>query len=224
MEQRQRIIDAHRKLILQIRQLEKEITAMRMAGNPQWQKLDDERSRIQRQVEPLIEEYWKWIPLVVLSQCPFCKEDLLQSFDVYDLNGFWWMDRTQRETAKGKACSHFCLLTGALNFNELTVSDGIFECHPGPDKPFVIPRILEMPSMIAVVKEIQMQCGYTAYPIAYFSKEEVELRRLTQSWVSKEHVFQLPNGKSGWNIVDDQKDFNLSPWVEKKKLLISISS
>lgn len=220
MEQRQHIIDAHRQIVLQLRQIEDEISAMLAASDPHWMKLEEKRSQLLDQVEPLIEQYWQWVPSIVLSKCPYCKETLSRRFDKVDLNGFWWMDRTQRFPRETGACEHFCLLSGAIDLKGQKVSGGLFECRPGPDKPFVIPRILEMPSMVAVIGEIPMECGYSAYPIAYFSKVPPQSRALTQSWARKEYYFTLPDGRSGWDITTEKQDFDLREWVKLNKIFI----
>jgi hypothetical protein len=220
MDQRQTIIDSHRQIILQLRDIEKQIEKMLASNDPQWRQLEVKRSALQRQVEPLIDEYWKWIPSVELSQCPFCQKPLFRRFDAYDINGFWWMDRTQREIKESEACEHFCLLSGALNLNGHSVKGGLFECRPGPDKPFVFPRLLQMPSMVVVIGEIPMSCGYMAYPIVYFSKEKIESYHLTQSWARKDYSVTLTDGRSGWNIREDKQDFNLRNWISLNKIFI----
>jgi hypothetical protein len=219
--ERQGIIQSHRQLVLQLRDLEKQIEALLAINDPQWRKLESQRSELRKQIEPLIEAYWQWIPQVELSQCPYCQQGLMLPFDAEDLNGFWWMDRTQRPAAQvPQACEHFRLLLGAVNFNGLKPEATLFESHPGPNKPFVIPRILQMPSMLAVISEIPMDCGYTAYPIAYFSKETPAKGSLTQAWARKEYVFTLDDGSKGWDIKSEQEDFDLKAWGASKKLLI----
>ena len=118
--ERNRIIDAHHQLIMEIRRLEPEISKLAAVSDPRWRELEDQRSAKVRQIELLIEEYWDWVPAVRLSRCPFClpvrhagQKDLTCLFDPVDLNGFWWMDRTQRPHPEPKCCEHFCLLLGA---------------------------------------------------------------------------------------------------------------
>jgi hypothetical protein len=59
------------------------------------------------------------------------------------------------------------VLRGAVNFNNLRPVAGRIEVWPGPEVPYVIPRLLEMPGMLAVISHIGMDTGYTVYPIAY---------------------------------------------------------
>lgn len=216
--ERNRIIDTHRALVLEIRKLEPEISKLAAVRDPRWRELEQKRGALVRQIEPLVEEYWDLVPAVKLSRCPFCEQDLTRLFDPVDLTGFWWMDRTQRPRPEPPCCKHFCLLLGAVNLNGLPPEGGLFECRPGPDVPYVIARILEMPTMIAVVSRIPLRCGYIAYPVAYFAAEPPGPRAMTQGWARKEYRFSSGENKSGWDIVRDKRDYDLSPWILKGKL------
>ena len=216
--ERNRVIDAHRRLILEIRELEPEISKLAAVSDPRWRELEQKRSALLRGIEPLIQEYWNWVPAVRLSRCPFCQKDLARLFDPVDLAGFWWMDRTQRLRPEPECCEHFCLLLGAVNLNGLAPRGGLFECRPGPDMPYVIARILEMPTMTAVVSCIPMQCGYNAYPAVYFSQTPPNKGSLTQSWSRKEYRFTLEDGRSAWDITHEADDYDLTPWITRGKL------
>lgn len=218
LRERNHIINEHRKVVLEMRRIEKDIEQLLKVNDPYWKNLEQERNKLYVQIEPLIEKYWNWIAPVVLSRCPFCEQDLLRLFDPVDLNGFWWMDRTQRPRPEPKCCEHFCLLLGALNTNGLPLTETLFECRPGPQAPYVIRRILEMPTMTAVVSSIKMHCGYSVYPIAYFSKIPPKERALTQSWAQKQYNITLKNGRSGWDITDDVYDHGLAFWIGQGKL------
>ena len=220
MDQRQHIIDSYQKLILAMRDIEGKIDGLMERNDPSWRELEAQRSQWRRQAERLIEEYWRWISPVELAQCPYCQKSLKLPFDGYDLNGFWWMDRTQRVASGGESCEHFRLLLGAVNLNGRPVNGGLFECLPGPDKPYVVPRILEMPTMQAVMGAIKMHCGYTAYPIAYFSLQPSKDRPFTQGWARKEYAFTLEDGRSGWDVTQESQDFDLRKWIHLKNIHI----
>jgi len=218
LKHRLRIIDRHRSLILEMRQVEKQIEEYLESADSRWHQLETQRNQIYSQVEPLIEEYWQNIPLILLSICPFCEAELRHPFDSVDLNGFWWMDRTQRPGPSVQACEHFQLLLGSLNLNGMKPEGGLFECCPGPDIPFVIPRLLEKAEMRAVISEIKMECGYIGYPIVYFSSQPVVSQDLSQSWARKEHRFKTEDGKAGWDIRQEQYDYDVLRWAHKKKV------
>lgn len=215
---RNRIISEHRLLILELRRIEEDIARMLGDSNSRWRELENERNAKLRKVEALVDEYWDWIPSISLSRCPFCNADLLRAFDPVDLNGFWWMDRTQRPCSEPESCEHFRLLLGAVNLNRLPPKGGLFECRPGPDVPYIIPRILEMSTMEAVISSIPIHCGYTAYPVAYYSQKPPASGSLTQSWAQKQYRFTSATGTAGWSIVVDSCDFDLLPWLKTGKV------
>src|SRR5262245_60921179 len=113
-------------------------------------------------------EYFEDAPRVALSCCPFDGKPLLRSFDPFGLDGLWW--RTGATPEEPPSCRHFCVLLGALDFAGNVPQAGDFEVHPGPGRPFVIPRLLDHPSMLAVISQFRMENGYLAYPIAYFAE------------------------------------------------------
>jgi len=41
---------------------------------------------------------------------------------------------------------------------------------------------------------------------------------MTQGWARKEYRFSLGENKTGWDIVQDKRDYDLSPWILKGKL------
>jgi hypothetical protein len=117
-----------------------------------------------------------------------------------------------------QACPHFRVLTGALNLNGLPPVGGEAEAHPGPGVPYVIPKVLELPTMVAVVHELKMKNGYTAYPISYFSSEKPSSYVLANPWTRQSASYRTPSGQSGFAYKTDPWDFNLPPWVSQGKL------
>jgi hypothetical protein len=219
LQHRARIINEHRRIIHEMRAIEHVISERLKLKDPSWRELEKKRNALYLQIEPLIQEYWNILPAVELSRCPFCDERLLRVFDTVDLNGFWWMDRTQRTSNEPPSCAHFCLLTGAVNLNGRLVSGGLFECLPGPDVPYVIPRVLEFPTMNAVLSGIPMDCGYTAYSVTYFAEKPPAPKTLTHAWARKVFQFKDEGGKAGWDIKDETYDYELAPWIKSGKLL-----
>lgn len=218
LPQRNQIIEEHRAVILEMRRIEREIEKLLRENGSRWKELETERNVLYARIEPLVGKYWDWIQPVKLSRCPFCVSDLLRLFDPVDFNGFWWMDRTQRPKAEPKSCEHFQLLQGAVNLNGRPFLETLFECHPGPGSPFVIPRVLELPTMQAVISSIPMHCGYTAYLIAYFSEVPPPSKSLTQSWARKQYHFRLPDGRAGWDVIEDRYEHDLASWITKGKV------
>jgi hypothetical protein len=80
--------------------------------------------------------------------------------------------------------------------------------------PCVIPKVLEQAGMVAVISSIAMVNGYTAFPIAYFSKEEPTTRALANPWNRTSRDFVAPDGGPAWTILTASWDFELRPWIE----------
>lgn len=162
------------------------------------------------------EAYYRRLPRLVMSCCPFDERPLIRTFDPYGLDGLWW--RSASGTDEPPACPHFCVMLGAVNFDDKKPRAGAQEVRPGPEIPFVIPRLLEFPGMVAVVSEIEMASGYTAYPIAYFAERRPKPEDLTAGWARTDFTFTTQLGVSGWRTPHEVWDFNLLPWLQQKKL------
>ena len=219
VRERKVILDEHRALVNELRDIEARIADCIEKG-ADWEQLEKMRTAKMKFLEPLVQKYWNWIKPVRLSCCPICHQDYFHSFDPVDFQGFWWMERTQRPFKEPSSCAHFRLLSGAVDRRGKSFVQPLFEVFPGPEKPFVIPRILKMPGMAAVITKINMTCGFIAYPIVYFSEYPPKPGTLTQSWAQKEYRFITENSEEKWKIVEDMYDYDLKPWIKKNKLVV----
>lgn len=161
----------------------------------------------------LLEEYYDCLPRMTLSRCPFTRQPLTRVFDPWGIDGFWWQDRNIRRVKEPTAPRTFHLLQGAVSFNGQPLRGGIDEAFIGPDVPFVIPRIMSRPGMVAVVSSITMANGYIAYPIAYYSLEKQLRGSMTQSWREETYSYD-----GLWRIDAHPWDFELKEWVESGRV------
>lgn len=176
----------------------------------------DDADRYLKETTSIAEEYFERLPRMVMGCCPFDGQPLVRTFDPYGLDGFWWdLDATPQEAP---TCPHFCLLLGAVNFNGRDSHGGDFEVRPGPQAPYVIPRLLDYPEMIAVISHIEMDNGYVAYPITYFAERRPPPQDLTTGWARAIHSYTTQLGESAWREPNDSWDFDLRPWLEKDKV------
>lgn len=180
---------------------------------------DDERVALREEMERVLGTYWAGLPRVPLSRCPFCEESLYHSFDPWGVEGFWWQEDLAGDEPEPPRCPHFGVLQGALNLNGRPPTGGQEEALVGPAVPFVIPRVLEQPPVVAVVSAISMANGYTAYPIAYFAEPPLGPDSFTQPWTRNSFSWEAPDGSFPWRADTDPWDFDLAPWVERRKLL-----
>lgn len=162
--------------------------------------------------------YFDSLPLVYLSRCPFCRATLVGQFDPWGFDGFWWQEREMGLAKPPTACEHFRVLRGAVGPGEVPPVGGEYEAHLGPDVPYVIPAVLELPTMVAVISSFLMENGATAFPIAYFSTESPPPGSLAAPWRKTTYSFRTADGKGAWAVKKDPWDFELEPWIESGRL------
>ena len=159
-------------------------------------------------------EYFERLPRPVVSCCPFCNRPLLRTLDQFGVDGLWWrVDASPEETPP---CPHFLVLLGAVAFSGVP-RGGAFEAYCGPAVPYVVPRLLRNPTVVAVVAQVTI-LGYTAYTIAYFVEERLAPRDLTAGWARSNYVYTAQLGESSWRIANDEWDFDLRPWLFSGKM------
>ena len=179
----------------------------------------NERRKVIDQANQIQQAYFNGLPRVPMSRCPFTGEPLVRVFDPWGVDGFWWQETESGKTQDPAAPATFRVLRGALNLNGLPALGGPAEAHVGPDVPYVIARVLSMPTMVMVVSSLPMLNGYTAYPLAYFSTEAPPPGSLVATWRRLTYSFVDRKGDSCWYMPSDVWDFDLKPWVEAGKVL-----
>jgi hypothetical protein len=175
-------------------------------------------SDAKRQRDTARRAYFDGLPVVVISRCPYCGTAVTSPFDPWGLDGFWWQERELGAAGSPSACPHFRLLSGALSLRGNAPLGGEHPAHPGPDVPFVVPEILQQETAIAVIASLAMRNGYRAYPIAYFSSNEIAAAALSPTWRTTTCSFTTPDGRSAWSARSAPWDFELAPWISRGKL------
>jgi hypothetical protein len=159
-------------------------------------------------------EYADRLPRVVMGASPFGGAALKRAFDPFGLDGpFWWRDRPFA-IDEPDAPPHFKVMLGALALNKRSPDETLDEVIPGPEVPFVVPRLLELPGMVAVIAKLECETGDTAYPISYWSPETIATESLHQPWLRQE----LWTEEGAWLIQTDPWDFDLERWIALDKL------
>jgi hypothetical protein len=206
-----------------VRLLSEYQTAMR-AYNAIMDEIDEQNAEAQSaKAKPFMavaesreREYFSRLHYIPMSCCPYDNQPLIRSFDPFGFDGLWWNSSATPEELP--ACKHFCVLLGAVNFQGQEPVGGDFKARPGPEVPYVIPALLEMPGMLAVISQVQMDKGYIAYPIAYFAETPPPPEQLVPGWGRTMHVYTTPEGESGWKGANDPWDFDLKPWLQMGKI------
>jgi hypothetical protein len=155
------------------------------------------------------------LPVPAIARDPYSAEPLTYPIDTGGLDGLWWRyDSPVRPPEEDELPDGVFALTGALRLGD-RIEQFPFLCKPGPEAPFVIPRILAHDTVRAVVSELPVG-PHTGYAIVYFSNDPPEIPRFN-TWGTDLYVTYR-----GWDsVVEDAEplDFDLEPWVESEKLL-----
>lgn len=163
-------------------------------------------------------EYEEGLPRLDFARCPFTGLVQRHTFDPYGLDGLWWNLRAPARPLRERlfTCQ---AITGAVRL-ETPVENFPFLARPGPDAPFVIPRLLEHPQVLAVVSSLA--CGrHQAYCIAYFAPDEVDGVEWPNDWGTNERWAEGGESYGGWTEAPDfepEWDFDLASWIGRGKL------
>ncbi len=179
----------------------------------------EDENRLDAEIEGAWTEYAERLPRVALSRCPYCGETLRCAFDPYGLDGFWWVAMAPVSFREPPACEHFCVLLGALDLRGRPPGEVTDAVEPGPEVPFVVPRLFRFPGMKAVISCFTLVRGDLAYPIAYFAKERLASKDVHQPWGKRSYqVFDEDGVPQGFAVKTDIWDFDLEPWIERGQL------
>jgi len=202
------------RLVAELKDLDRRI----YPDDPAAKLAQRERDLLKERFYKVLGEYSDRLPRLILSKCPHCGAPLKRAFDPYGLDGPWWQAAGICKVEEPAHCGHFQVMLGAVALHGRVPVEVKEEVLPGPDVPFVVPKLLELPNMVAVVSWVSLATGDTALPIAYFSTEEIPPVMLHQPWCRKDYWFKTETGDSGWSVANDLFDFDLKPFLGKGQL------
>ena len=166
-----------------------------------------------------VAEYADRIPRVPMGICPFTGEQLARCFDPGGLDGFWWHADPIVKFQEPRAPAAFQVLLGALQLSRPEPTEATEKVVPGPEVPFVVPELLELPGMQAVIARVPLGTGDVAWPVSYWSEEELDPASLHQPWCRSMNWFTNPDtGEYGWNMSNAVWDFEIVKWAEQGKV------
>ncbi len=196
--------------------------------------LFEELRQLESQITPTMYALQRRTPFVLVSLCPYCKTEIWQAVGVFSLlDEFWYKSSsTGREVPKVSShCPHLFCIDGALNLNnhqpteqsQAILTKGATTIPMAAEVPFVKPRILNLPTMRAVIHRIPVAERYTAYPIVYFAERRpADHIHFCIPWASPAFDGMRPyanNREIGFTGTrSDQQDYDLTKWIEKGKL------
>jgi len=166
----------------------------------------------------LLDLYLDGLPVVPVSRCPFTGDRLDIPIDCDGLDGPWW-DHQGAVRPYWERPATLVALTGAMRLAPHVESTPWLVC-PGPDAPYVIPRLLDDDEVQAVVSTVIIG-SHTGYVIAYFSGDPPAHTRPANDWGAPDSRGRGQGAEWGWDTCFDDPatfEFDLAPLVEARRL------
>ncbi len=174
------------------------------------------RYALMNEIEQVQAAYYAVLPVLTLGVCPVCGTPTRWAIDTWGLDGLWWAEHHRGVPPGPQSCPHLRVITGAVSLQGKPPRGVSFSySYPGPEVPYVVPAMLELPGMVAVVRSMPMANGYRAYPITYYSPEPPPRALLVPWWGRRIATTSQGPGGFGWGVTTDPWDFELQPYVER---------
>lgn len=199
----------------------------------QWHKLAEIDlapilARAEAELRVLESWYRGWVPRVPVARCPHSGRVVVFPLDNVDLDGwFWHYDQPERPYHWDELPATWLAMTGAVRLGQPLASVP-FEVRPGPEVPYVIPRILgRRDDVRGVIAEVPIG-PHTGWAVTYFALKQIPAKLVstwgeaTYHWRSDEGVWHWEDG--GWSsghfdFAYGDNDYDLAPWLRSGKLL-----
>jgi len=175
-------------------------------------------------IQQLLDDYMDILPLLSISRCPFTGDIVNMQIDIDGLDGLWWnFDAPKRP--KTDLSITFFAMDGAMQLdNEVKIVP--FLCSPGPEIPFVIPRLLSYIQVKAVLSTIKVG-NHTGFIMIYFAEPMLEEVVRINDWGSGRYFDSFStfnNTVTPGNYIEAESDeldydFDLEPWIKSGKLM-----
>ena len=172
------------------------------------------------EIGSLWEQYLAALPVIALSRSPLSGDLLEYAIDIVGADGLWW-NYGHPVRPLQQLPADFVGLAGALQLGSSPETTP-FEVRPGPELPYVVPRLLALPGVCAVLTQVQIG-PHVGYPIAYFADHPEQVPNHVNTWGADFYEVVDNQGVLTWSCDGDiaalDRDFDLKPWMEAGKLL-----
>jgi hypothetical protein len=224
------------KIYLRIEALKLEIRRQRSEGKEADPNLYEELKFSRQQRKELEQNIPPGSPHVLVSRCPYCDTEVWMYVGISSLMEQYWHLESgdgREHVAKDCRCPHLFCVDGALNLNGNQPTGKYEPIEKGTEHdrismaaevPFVKPRVLNLPTMVAVIHSLPVEEKYTAYPIVYFAEKQPPQIEFCMPWARREYFASTNSvGPSGWQIVmmgkrRDAQVYELEDWIRQRKL------
>ena len=161
----------------------------------------------------VLHEYGDRLPRIPVSRCPHTRQIVKRALDPFCLDGpFWHKSRVVR-IEEPAAPPTLRVLLGSLDLHGRAPAEVRAEVIPGPEAPFVVPRLLRLPDMRAVISRMTLPSGDTVHFIAYFTGAAIPMQFMHQEWLRQDLWYPNESGGTSWLTKNDPHDFDLAPWI-----------
>ncbi|MFP4101476.1 hypothetical protein [Coleofasciculus sp.] len=197
-----------------------------------WLERSDRYSQETKELECQVDEAKAKVfsPWVLVSRCPYCQKPIKQQGTIVGLSERVWY-REYEEGYDTRGCPHLFCLDGALHLNghqppyiEYRAPNANLypnRINMAAEVPFIKPRVLNLPTMVAVIHSLLVEERYTAYWTAYFTQEKPPPEDFCIGFARVRHVEVITNRVEDWHIHKvrhDQQEYDLREWIEQGKV------
>ncbi|MBU7006560.1 hypothetical protein [Phosphitispora fastidiosa] len=192
--------------------------------SPEQKDMEAQLAGMAKEIQELLRRYLEGLPVRDLSRCPFTGEKFSLAIDDLGLDGLWWNFDAPKRPENQLLATYFAL-DGALKLGG-EPERAPFLCSPGPDVPFVLPRLLEFVQVKAVLSSFKIG-PHTAYPIVYYADPMLYGEKRVNDWGTKRYwetgsiIPELWTPGQYVTLTPDasEYDFDLASWIKAGKLL-----
>ena len=215
-ERRRQLLDEYITLEANLREIRELLE--RTPGSQVQELIERERLSLRR-FSGVQDEYAAEVPVLPLARCPFSGELMEHSIDHFGLDGLWWNYEADVRPVEQLPATYFAL-TGAVRLSS-PPPEAPFLCKPGPEVPYVVPRLLQQPAVKAVLSSLLIGEN-RGYAITYFASPMLYDVPRVNTWGTNDYKFRDETGQLRWDSQPDSPrdmDFDLAPWIAQGKLL-----
>jgi hypothetical protein len=176
--------------------------------------------------------FYRCQPWVLISRCPYCEKAVWMKVGVFSLiDEFWYrLYSDGREEVLDKSrCQHLFCVDGALSLNGCLPIEAYAPMIVGPNNkivmaaevPFVKPRVLNLPTMVAVIHSFPVAEKYTGYPVVYFAERKPKQSEFCIGWARREYFDYHRRSRGKATITgkrSDLQEYDLEKWIQQGKL------
>ena len=189
------------------------------AGEGDDEPIGEELDKVHDRLGELDDEYRERLPAVPISRCPFCDRVINYPIDHMDLDGLWWNSDNPVRPDPELYDPHFVGVSGALKLAG-RIAKAPFLAEPGPEVPFVVPRVMQLEGVVAVVSSLQIG-PHAGYPVVYYADPVAEAMLRVNTWGMESYRYCTPDGEQKWGETadfEDDYDYDLAKWMRDGRL------